>query len=275
MVWSKLKTRLVSATIMVALLFLVSFGPALMFHIAVCIASLMVLREVLITSQQVKKPSLAIADYTFSLLFIICAFLPRPLGAQFIGGLLVFFIMTLLSLSVLKCETVKLSDVLASLFAVIYSVLLLIHLAFLRNMDNGLALVFLAFVGAWIPDTAAYFTGNFFGKRKLIEKVSPNKTVAGSIGAVVGSVIGFLIYGAILHAFGYLVNYFALVILAILCGVVAQLGDLAASVMKRTFGAKDFGNLIPGHGGLLDRVDSLIFIAPLVYYFVCVFPIIK
>ena len=143
-------------------------------------------------------------------------------------------------------------------------------------MQNGVVLLFIPFLGAWMPDTFAYFSGTLFGKHKLIPSVSPKKTVEGAIGAVVGCIISFLVYGLIVdYAAGLSVNYLTLAILAVLCGIIAQLGDLSASVIKREFGVKDFGNLIPGHGGIIDRIDSLIFVAPLVYYFLLYIPVIS
>ena len=274
MVWSKLKTRLLSASVLIVLLLVITFASKWVFSVAVCGVSLVVLREILVTFRQGKKASLLIADYLAALALMIVG------SAQMQNGNLillcvVLFVITLLSIAVLDNQSVSFSDVTVSLFAVVYAVLFLMPLSFMRHAENGLAMVFLAFIGAWLPDTAAYFAGSFLGKHKLIEAISPNKTVEGAIGAVVGSAVSFAIYGGILTALGYAVNFFALLVLSILCGVVAQLGDLSASLMKRACHAKDFGNLIPGHGGLLDRVDSLMFITPVVYCFTLVFPVLS
>ena len=134
--------------------------------------------------------------------------------------------------------------------------------------------MFLAFIGAWLPDTMAYFAGSFFGKHKLIPKISPNKTVEGAIGGLLGSVVFYAVYGVILTKLGFSVSFLRMLILSLICGVMSQFGDLSASVIKRAYNKKDFGNLIPGHGGLLDRVDSLIFVTPIVYYFIKFFPVI-
>ena len=271
--FSKLKTRTNSAVILVVLLLVVTFLPAWIFTLAACAASFMMLREITLAFKHGKKPELLIAELIFSLLFMVSAFLSRETGFYMTHIVTVLFLMTLMVLSVVRHETVKFEDVGPALIAVLYTVVFFLHLAYLRQMDGGVALVFLAYIGAFIPDTAAYFAGNFFGKHKLIPAVSPKKTVEGAVGAVVGSLLIFLVYGLILSAIGFMVNYFSLLLLSIVCGVVAQLGDLSASVIKRTYGTKDFGNLIPGHGGLLDRLDSVMFIAPIVYYFVNFFPI--
>lgn len=274
MAWSKLKNRLISAAVLVVLLLVITFASAWIFSVAVCVVSLMVLREVLLAFGMGKKPSLMIADYIAALSILIAGSMLKEQNAV-LYMLIILFVMALCILAILNHEHVTFSDVKASLFAVIYAVLFLLPLSHMRHMEHGLALVFFAFIGAWLPDTVAYFTGSLLGKHKLIEAISPNKTVEGAIGAVIGSVISFLIYGGILTAIGYTVNFFALVVLSLLCGVVAQLGDLSASLIKRAYHAKDFGNLIPGHGGLLDRVDSLMFITPVVYCFISLFPVLS
>lgn len=272
--WSKLKTRVTSAVILVALLLVVTFASEWVFTLAVSAICLLILREVTITFKLSAKPSLVIVNYIFATLYLIVGLSHYETGNPYSHMVTVFFVMALLILCVVKHDTVHFEDVCTSLFMVLYSVFFLIHLSFLRHQDNGLALVFVAFIGAWLPDTMAYFTGSFFGKHKLIEAISPNKTVEGSVGAIVGSAVSFAIYGGILTAIGYDVNFASLMVLSLILGVVAQFGDLAASVMKRACKAKDFGNLIPGHGGLLDRIDSLIFVTPVVYYYILFFPIL-
>ncbi|HSH36827.1 phosphatidate cytidylyltransferase, partial [Schnuerera sp.] len=120
------------------------------------------------------------------------------------------------------------------------------------------------FIIAWGTDTFAYLTGSLFGKNKLCPKLSPKKTVEGSIGGIIGSIILTLIF----------VKYYGLFpiwkffLLAFLGSIIAQLGDLNASKIKRVTGIKDYGFIMPGHGGILDRFDSILFTAPFVYYFV-------
>lgn len=117
----------------------------------------------------------------------------------------------------------------------------------------------LIFVGAWMTDTAAIFGGKLFGKHKLCPKLSPKKTVEGAISGVVGAVVGFFIFGLVVDlAFGIHVNYLLYVLIAIPVSAVSQIGDLAASAFKRTYGVKDYGKLFPGHGGILDRFDSIL-----------------
>ena len=121
----------------------------------------------------------------------------------------------------------------------------------------------LIFMGAWVSDTFAYFTGKFIGKHKLIPSVSPKKTVEGAIGGIVFTLIAFVVFGIIVrHYFNVQVPIYQFCILGILLPIVSQIGDLIASCVKRQYGIKDFGKVFPGHGGVLDRFDSVMLVAP-------------
>ncbi len=127
----------------------------------------------------------------------------------------------------------------------------------------GIYLFMLIFVGAWITDIFAYFAGRFFGRHKLIPEVSPKKTVEGSIGGIVFCSIFFVLYGLVLTTFVDIktINYAVLAVGGIIISIVAQIGDLTMSQIKRKFGVKDYGKIMPGHGGVLDRFDSIIAVA--------------
>jgi len=149
------------------------------------------------------------------------------------------------------------------------------HLVMLRFWDGpavttplgvfeaGCALVWLMFIGTWASDTFAYFTGSAIGSHKLCPSISPNKTIEGFLGSVVGTTASVAALGHLFFAFPLLESAG----LGLLISVFATLGDLVESVFKRYTGIKDSGNLIPGHGGVLDRFDSVLYTAPLVYYF--------
>jgi len=131
----------------------------------------------------------------------------------------------------------------------------------------GLHRILLVFIGVWMTDSGAYFVGSALGKHKLIPAVSPHKTVEGAIGGIVGAIVGYVIYALILQfAFGIKVNYIYLVILAVIVSIIDQIGDLIASFMKREQGIKDYGKIFPGHGGVMDRFDSSIAVAPAVFF---------
>jgi phosphatidate cytidylyltransferase len=144
----------------------------------------------------------------------------------------------------------------------------------LRNVEPaGKYIYLLIFIGAWMTDTGAYFIGVFFGKHKLIPEVSPKKTVEGAFGGVLGCIVGYVIFGVILNIFfDVTVNYIALILLAIVISVISQCGDLIASYVKRERGIKDYGSIFPGHGGMMDRFDSIIAVAPVILGIILLLP---
>ena len=130
-------------------------------------------------------------------------------------------------------------------------------------MGLGRYLVLIPFVVAFLSDAGAYFVGKRFGKHKLSPVVSPNKTLEGSLAGIVTAMLGMLIYAIVLHVLDFRVNYLLALLYGLLGSVVGSFGDLCFSVIKRQTGLKDYGNLIPGHGGVLDRFDSMVLVAPL------------
>ncbi len=150
----------------------------------------------------------------------------------------------------------------------LYIMIGIMSIALLRRQgDAGVYLYGLIFIGAWMTDTGAYFVGVLFGKHKLIPKVSPKKTIEGAFGGILGCIVGFVLYGFIIQSIcDVKVNYVAMVVLATVIAVVSQFGDLVASYIKREREIKDFGFIFPGHGGVLDRFDSIIAVAPTIYF---------
>ena len=141
---------------------------------------------------------------------------------------------------------------------------LLATLGLLRARPDGSAWVLLAMLIAWLGDTGAYFAGRFLGRHSLAPSISPNKTIEGSLGGLVGSTCGAVFIGSYFLAD---MSIGVLVSVAIAAGLFGQLGDLAESLLKRSVGSKDSGNVLPGHGGLLDRVDALLFVSPVLWVF--------
>ena len=137
-------------------------------------------------------------------------------------------------------------------------------LALLRDITPALAIAPL--VGAFMSDTGAYFAGRAFGKRKLCPAVSPNKTVEGCVGGFIGSIVGMIVYHLIVKATISLdLGWVMIIVLGIVGSLLGQIGDLSFSVIKREYGIKDYGAIFPGHGGVLDRFDSVLFVSPAYY----------
>ena len=153
-------------------------------------------------------------------------------------------------------------------FGIFYVNWLMGHLLLLRGLGNGPYLIIFLLMVAWITDTAAYIVGSSIGRYKLFPTVSPNKTVEGTIGGIGGSLLAGLIGRAwFLPGFGF----GEAVKLSLLLGILTQLGDLSESMLKRSAGVKDSGTLIPAHGGVLDKIDGVLFATPVLYYYIHIF----
>jgi phosphatidate cytidylyltransferase len=159
-------------------------------------------------------------------------------------------------------------EVAFALLAFLYIPFLLMHLVLLRQTTFGVQWLFVIMLIVMTNDSAAYYTGSAFGKRRLYPLVSPKKSVEGAIGGLFGSVGGTMLAK---FTFFPQLTYGDAIVTALVIGVVGQAGDLFESLMKRSFGVKDSGTLIPGHGGVLDRMDSILFAAPITYYYVLFF----
>ena len=136
----------------------------------------------------------------------------------------------------------------------------------MRTAAGGSAKIRISLFIVWATDIGAYLFGRQFGQNKLLPKVSPNKTIEGSVGGILSAIIVALIFGLINHSVYAPHNFFWLLICTILFSIFGQFGDLVESAIKRHFGVKDSGNLIPGHGGILDRCDSWIFVFPIMHF---------
>lgn len=178
-------------------------------------------------------------------------------------GMLIY----ILAYVMLKKNTVKLSEILTFYAMFVYIVGCFSSMVLIRYSGNGKYMYLLAFLGAWVCDTFAYFVGKFFGKHKLIPEISPKKTIEGSIGGIVFTVGAFALYALIVNSIFADANlsYLKLCIFGFVLSIVSQVGDLIASSVKRQNDLKDYGNLFPGHGGVLDRFDSVMLTAPTLY----------
>ena len=151
-----------------------------------------------------------------------------------------------------------------TVFGIIFVAGLLGHFILIRNLEAGRSLIFFSIAIVWFGDTTAYYGGRAFGKRPLSYIVSPKKTIEGSFFGLLGSLVAGLLANLV---FSIDIPLNHCLIMALFCGMIGQFGDLTESIMKRNAGVKDSGQLIPGHGGILDRVDGLMFGGPFFYYY--------
>lgn len=196
-----------------------------------------------------------------------CPFAIRYCGVQtalpiFLAGIFLF-VLYAFSVTVMSKGKNDVTLICSGLLLSIYVLAGFTCIEFLHEFRSGGEYIYLlTFIGAWVTDIFAYFTGRLLGKHKLIPEVSPKKTVEGAIGGVVFCTLFFvgfaLIYNNFLRGEGEIIPLWIIAIVGVITSIVSQFGDLAMSVVKRHFGIKDFGKIFPGHGGMLDRFDSVI-----------------
>ena len=259
--------RIISSIILFPLLFsLVLFG-GIGLKIGTIFSSIVGMYEFYRAFSINKKPIVYIG-YIFSIIYIV--FIDIIINESHIFNIFVsIYIITLIIYMVIFHNRINIIDVFITFFGYFYISFLISHIYLIREYDYGIYIVWISFICAWGCDTGAYFTGVAIGKHKLIPSLSPKKTIEGSIGGIVlATIIGF-IYGNIIDKYFILEDVNIILVCCITClvgSVLAQIGDLVASAIKRYTNIKDFGKLIPGHGGIIDRFDSVLLTAPVVYY---------
>ena len=207
-----------------------------------------------------------------SIAFIHFFFFKIP--SSILENLIMLIIPTLLlilfSIIVVTNMKINFKDISYTLFGIIYIISCIGFMAKIRGLENGVLLIWYAIISAWASDTFAYFIGKKYGKHKF-SKVSPKKSIEGCIAGVIGAVIVALIYTFAINEINSLdYSYIYIIIMTIILSIIGQIGDFAASSIKRYVDVKDYSNLIPGHGGMLDRIDSLMFLSPFAYVFLTI-----
>ena len=183
--------------------------------------------------------------------------------------LLIAIILYEMVLYVFTFPRFNVEQIVSSVFSVLYAPLMLSFIYKTREeLEGGMMLAFLIFITSWISDTCAYFTGVAIGKHKLAPVLSPKKSIEGSVGGILGAAIISGAYGFAVACNGLtsLENIWIFVVIGAVGSIISQVGDLAASAIKRNHDIKDYGTLIPGHGGIMDRFDSVIVTAPIIYF---------
>lgn len=190
----------------------------------------------------------------------------------------IIYIIAYLMIMVLMYKKTTFNDVITALFATLaipcsFSVGILLRDSYITYPDKytkatGVFFIFLAVFSAWMTDIFAYLVGRKLGKHKLCPKISPKKTVEGAVGGIIGEVILntalFLVFDKFFFTV-HTIEWWQIIIISVILSVISMFGDLSASVIKRNHGVKDFGKLLPGHGGIMDRADSLLFVLPALY----------
>lgn len=257
------KTRLISGIVLVAaaLLLIISGGYILYFTMLILslIAAGELYRATKVRADDKPFTPMDTAGYIAIVIYYLAIlFLPDELWVMSIicGFLIIMFIY------VFSYPRYNVFQTMSAVFGIIYCGVMLSYIYQTRMLPgHGRYLVWLIFLSAWGCDTCAYCVGSLIGKHKMSPILSPKKSIEGAIGGVAGAIILGILFALLTHG--------SLLIYGIICGagaIISMIGDLAASAIKRNMEIKDYGKLIPGHGGILDRFDSVIFTAPVIYY---------
>lgn len=271
-------TRIITGIVGIALaVYVITFGEWL-FSAVVLLLAMIAWHEFFKAFRNVNM-DLAYFMGMLALLFMIgCAWLGNGEESMAVITAMTLFV---LAKAVLWHRDFSVEQACLSIAGIVYVGVAFSHLILLRfmgtsliaspigDLSQGCALLWVAFVGTWASDTFAFFTGSFCGRHKLCPEISPNKTIEGFAGGLAGTVLVTMGLGR-LFSFDLL----GMLVLGILIALAATVGDLVESSIKRYTGIKDSGSLIPGHGGVLDRFDSIMFTVPLVYYYAQIFNIL-
>lgn len=258
------KTRLLSGIVLVILVIGVLYLGGYVTAGAMLLLSLGGVFE-LLRIYKLHNTPIGIATYLSTIIYYALLIFDKN---QFVMPLIIVFVLFILGIYVTTYPRFTDKDAMAAVLAFMYVTVMLSYMYLIRDMSHGGALVVMVFVCSWVNDTCAYCVGVTLGKHKMTPKLSPKKSVEGLVGGIVGSAVVGALYGMFFNKQVTAIDN-APVIFAVIGAVgaaVAVIGDLAASAIKRNNEIKDYGKLIPGHGGIMDRFDSIIFTAPIIYY---------
>ncbi|MBO5278283.1 MAG: phosphatidate cytidylyltransferase [Lachnospiraceae bacterium] len=259
--------RTLSSVLLVAVaLFTLIMGENILLATMLAVSLLGQFELYRVISMQKRLPG--ISGYAAAIVYYLLLLLQKQ---EYVMVVVIAYLMLLMAEYVFSFPKYRTEEICLVYLGFFYVPVMMSFVYQIRELQNGTCLVFLVFLSSWICDTCAYLVGVTLGKHKLAPKLSPHKSVEGSIGGIAGSVLLGALYGWLFS--NYLGDAFTnpAVGCAIVCGlgaVISQVGDLAASGIKRNYDVKDYGHLIPGHGGILDRFDSVIFVAPAIYFLV-------
>lgn len=256
--------RLISGIILVILAIIIVSTGGLPLYITTALISLIGLFE-LYRVMKIERNILGVTGYLTAVSYYGLVWFE---GQQFVTLMAIAALMFLMSIYVFTFPKYKTEEVTVTYFGVFYVAVTLSYLYQVRAMADGRYLVWLIFLSSWGCDTCAYCVGKLFGKHKMAPVLSPKKSIEGAIGGAAGAALLAFAYAAIFGGRMSEIRDPQLTCTAAcaIAAVISQIGDLAASAIKRNHGIKDYGNLIPGHGGILDRFDSMLFTAPAIYF---------
>ena len=276
-----MKDRTISSIVILAIaLALVVFSKYIVYPLGLVALAIVVMFEMLRVLGVHKTPAIAIPAYALAASFPLGAYFVKPETAiaflLALAGSMFIYLLWIMGISVFSKGKIPFSCISEVFVAVVYLTVSITSLSLLRyfNEASGVWMVVLVFVISWVSDTAAFAVGSLIGKHKLIPEISPKKTVEGAMGGIVFAALCCVIYGYGLDLIfaNASVNYLVLALCGTILSVVSQLGDLVASLIKREHGVKDYGTILPGHGGLMDRFDSVLAVSTILLIICIIYP---
>lgn len=270
-----MKARVLVAVVCVPIIFIIIYLlPPIFTVISISVLSVISVYELLCTTKMVRHGRILAYSMIFAAAIPVWCYFGSPQAAAVWGLFCMFLLLFVEALAAYGNMVFEM--ICAAFFASVFIPFFLSSFIRIMTGEYGKYYILLPFVVAFISDAGAYFVGISFGKHKLMPEISPKKTIEGAMGGFAGAVLGTLAYGLVIHiGFGAEVNYLILGVYGVLGSLVSQLGDLSFSMIKRQYGIKDFGFILPGHGGVLDRFDSVIFAAPLIEILIFILPAIS
>ncbi|MEG1952878.1 MAG: CDP-archaeol synthase [Hydrogenoanaerobacterium sp.] len=278
-----MKQRIISAMLgLCVLAFVLVFYKTIVFNIAIIFLIIMVMYELFKATGLIECKPLYAVCLVFSVLvpFLQSNHLISWLAVICMVYAFLLFIILISYHSTVHIEKIALAFFFGLMVPFAFSPLQFVHDRFEVHISIMYLLLILG--GAWLTDTGAFFAGKTFGKHKMAPNISPKKTIEGAVGGVLFNLVCYVLLVFIytwaaknIFSISITVNYFALCVLALLASLAGILGDLTASVIKRQCDIKDFGSIMPGHGGVMDRFDSVLFVAPVVFIFIHYFTILS
>ena len=259
-----MRTRILTALVALCVLIpIMVFSDTWIFPIALAICCVIAVYEMLRCVGTLKKLWISVPMLTVPPVLILSLRLVKDSVSltEITLPILLLATLYLLAVMIFSKNTITIEDIAVSGFTVAYIAAAFTAVLYLHDMPGGVYTYLLIFIGAWVSDIFAYFFGMLFGKHKLIPEISPKKTVEGSISGILFGGASFVLYGWLVEKVvegTTSMNWGLLFAYGVIVSVVSQIGDLCMSAIKRHYGVKDFGKLFPGHGGMLDRFDSIL-----------------
>ncbi len=274
-----MKVRTITSAIIIAtLLPIVLFSKYVVYPIALAIFAFCAVFELLRVLSVHRCWVISIPAYAMAIAFPLISYFitgeHRVAYLLIVAAVIFAYLIYMMCVSVFSKGRITVSKITEVFGVFTYVSVSFTSLCLIRYIEHGVYCMCFAFIAAWISDCMAYIVGSLVGKHKLIPDVSPKKTVEGAIGGILFSGVAAVLFGFIVSSItGIVANYLTLLISGIVLAVISQIGDLIASLIKREHGVKDYGNLLPGHGGIMDRFDSVLAVSTPLLIICMVFPL--